>query len=58
MTTLSEFRYVIKSQDQITFYVIDSFGQSIVKILNDLETAEDWRDYYNDLDKQDMWRLV
>lgn len=56
MTTPSEFRYIVETQNQITFYVVDSFGQSIVKILEDLETAEDWRDYYNDLDTQDMWR--
>ena len=56
MTTPSEFRYIVESMNQTTFYVVDSFGQSIVKILDDLETAEDWRDYYNDLDTQDMWR--
>ena len=56
MTTPSEFRYTVETQNQTTFYVVDSFGRSIVKILEDLETAEDWRDYYNDLDTQDMWR--
>ena len=56
MTIPSEFRYIVETQNQTTFYVVDSFGQSIVKILEDLETAEDWRDYYNDLDTQDMWR--
>lgn len=56
MTTPSEFRYIVESMNQTTFYVVDSFGQSIMKVLEDYETAEDWRDYYNDLDNQDMWR--
>jgi len=58
MTIRSEYRYIVKSESPASFYVIDSFGQSIVKILPDLEEAEEWRDYYNDLDSQDMWRTA
>lgn len=58
MTIRSEYRYIVESLSPTSFYVVDSFGQSIVKVLVDQEEAEEWRDYYNDLDNQEMWRSV
>lgn len=47
-------RYIIESVSPNIFCVVDSFTRTIMKILSDVETAEEWVDYYNDMVNHDF----
>lgn len=51
-------RYIIESLSPNIFCVVDSFTRTIMKILSDAETAEEWVDYYNDMVDQDFYRSL
>ena len=56
MTTLSEPRYFVETIHTNQFGVIDRVTGAVMKALANFIEASEWTDYFNDLDKQDMWR--
>jgi len=56
MTILSDTRYIVETLHTDNFCVIDRVTGAVMKALSDFITATEWADYFNDLDKQDMWR--
>lgn len=55
MTILTEKRYFVKTLYIDKFCVIDRATGRVMKTLSDPVAAFEWQDYFNDLDKQDMW---
>lgn len=49
-------RYIIESVSPNIFCVVDVFSRTIMKILSDRETAEEWVDYYNDMVNPELYR--
>jgi len=56
MMILSEPRYFVETLNTNQFGVIDRVTGRVMKTLSDPVAAFEWQDYFNDLDKQDMWR--
>ena len=55
MMILSEPRYFVETLNTNQFGVIDRVTGAVMKALSDFIAATEWTDYFNDLDKQDMW---